>query len=651
MNATGVIGPETLGVINILTLIFDLAIKSTLLVCAAGLVALLLRRRSSATTIGLLWTFTIAAVVLLPAFIIVTPQLSVPLVPDISTWLRSQESEFAASVFESEKPPAFNRSGSDSLRFSGSVAEDGQGATAGASFIPELHWSAWIALVCLAGSALLLVWRLIGRGVLYWIRRKAVPLGNAQLTRLLEKETAEMGLKRRISILRSNITTVAFASGIWHTALILPAEAGEWDEDRLRMVLLHELAHVKRGDLLFELLAQLATALYWFNPLVWLAAYRLRVERERACDDSVINTGVRQSEYATQLLTVASDMEVVRQPLWQAATISQGASLKNRLLCILSPKRRRSTRQGFAAVLIGLVVVLLALPLAAFNPWQKSPTEEYLHQAGGERLLSLLGDLRNPDSQVRMQAVWSLGKIEDEKAVRALRSALDDNDSGVRSSAINNLAARGDAGSIPYFVDSLLDSDYRIRAAAALAVVKLLGHEKGEIREIVMKNLILQAGGKQRVFALLVSAIGNCAKKERIEASGNLMKALIIYYPKEEDFRLLAMKTLADHDEPLFYFAFCIPIHKDKSENNRIFAVARLAKLKIKNADVYEALTVGLLKDKSAKVRAMAARAFGEIGDFKAEGVLKKAVRDSDPSVRKEAEIALKKLQMLQATD
>src|SRR5207253_7453555 len=122
-------------------------------------------------------------------------------------------------------------------------------------------------------------------------------------------------------------------------SVIMPAEADTWPDDRLRIVLLHELAHVKRRDCLTHLLAQLACACYWFNPLVWIAVRRIRTERERACDDLVLACGTEGPDYADELLEIARLMRSERMGLLAGATLAMAhrAQPEGRLMAILYP--------------------------------------------------------------------------------------------------------------------------------------------------------------------------------------------------------------------------------------------------------------------------------------------------------------------------
>ena len=84
--------------------------------------------------------------------------------------------------------------------------------------------------------------------------------------------------------------------GTRRPAVLLPQGAERWPTSRLEAVLLHELAHVRRRDCLTQLMAEVAVALHWVNPLAWVAAHRLRVEREHACDDQALGAGARASQ-------------------------------------------------------------------------------------------------------------------------------------------------------------------------------------------------------------------------------------------------------------------------------------------------------------------------------------------------------------------
>jgi beta-lactamase regulating signal transducer with metallopeptidase domain len=93
--------------------------------------------------------------------------------------------------------------------------------------------------------------------------------------------------------------------GVLRPMILLPTDAAEWPTERLRPALLHELAHVARRDCATDLIARLACALWWFDPLVWTALRRARAERERACDDRVLAARVQPVGYAALLVDVA----------------------------------------------------------------------------------------------------------------------------------------------------------------------------------------------------------------------------------------------------------------------------------------------------------------------------------------------------------
>ena len=158
--------------------------------------------------------------------------------------------------------------------------------------------------------------------------------------------------------------TIPVAWGIVRYRLLLLAAARHWGGEQLRSVLLHELAHNKRRDTLAQLLTQFACALHWFNPLVWIAAWRLGVERERACDDLVLGCGVRQSAYAQHLLEIVTGLSPVRWTQSCGLAMARKSSLNGRLFALLNEKVNRrgvTTALAAAALLLG---VGIAVPLA-----------------------------------------------------------------------------------------------------------------------------------------------------------------------------------------------------------------------------------------------------------------------------------------------
>ena len=234
------------------------------------------------------------------------------------------------------------------------------------------NWGRIAFFLWCIGASLVALPMLIGHARVWTLSRTARRPQGGPWGALASTVPHSLGIAGRVRIMVSDRATMPMAFGIVNPTVLLPADAEHWPLARRRDVMLHELAHVMRRDCLTQLLAQAACALYWFDPLVWLAARALRVERERACDDAVVRAGARPSEYATHLLQVARDLRVPRSASLATVCMARRSQLSERLLAILDERRnRRTVSRGFA-VPAWLGAIAIVIPAAAVVP--SSPT-------------------------------------------------------------------------------------------------------------------------------------------------------------------------------------------------------------------------------------------------------------------------------------
>ena len=131
--------------------------------------------------------------------------------------------------------------------------------------------------------------------------------------------------------------------GVLYPKVLLPEESEQWPEDRRSVVLLHELAHAQRWDYLTHLITRLVCALYWFNPLVWLAARRMIAERERACDDIVLRHGAEPADYAEQVLEISAGLSMGWFAGFNGVAMARASNPSASSPSALTSVRRRAT--------------------------------------------------------------------------------------------------------------------------------------------------------------------------------------------------------------------------------------------------------------------------------------------------------------------
>ena len=337
-----------------------LAVKGTL-VLALGFAAALCLRRAPAAARHLAWCATFAGLLLLPALALWAPPVALPLLPAGADGLSDGASTAGPSRAGELSAPADPSAPAVPAR-SPSPGERPPAAPPS----PALRWSVLLPAAYLAGAGGLLAYLVAGGLQARRLRRGASKLDAEPGWRsLLASLRAALGIGRPLSLEASDRVAVPLAWGLRRPTVLLPAAAEAWDDSHRRDVLVHELAHVARHDWLAQLGARVVCALYWFHPLAWIAARRLVLEAERACDDRVLAAGADSCDYAERLLRIAGAARAARDPSYAAVAMARRSDLATRIQAILDARVRRGALRRAPAATLALA---LLLPVALLGP-------------------------------------------------------------------------------------------------------------------------------------------------------------------------------------------------------------------------------------------------------------------------------------------
>jgi beta-lactamase regulating signal transducer with metallopeptidase domain len=323
------------------------------LIAAAGILLCSRLRRASAAKRHLAAMATLTALIALPVAKAFLPVLPLPVLP--AATLHSMP------LPTNETPPVRAEGTSSTLLSKHSDVRPAEAAGSTARGGSGRRFSEYVILTSLAVSSLLLLHVLVSFIAAAGAARRAWRIDDAELQRELESACRRLGVSRAVSIRECSSITVPAVWGFVRPVLLLPVGAREWSRERLRVVFLHEMAHVARHDGVGLLLARVATSVFWFHPLVWKLARVARRECERCCDDLVLAAGERATDYAEHLLAIVRSMTRGDQFVNVAPALAQGSNLEGRLVSILRTGQRRDpvSRSGLVAT-IGFASLLLA---------------------------------------------------------------------------------------------------------------------------------------------------------------------------------------------------------------------------------------------------------------------------------------------------
>jgi beta-lactamase regulating signal transducer with metallopeptidase domain len=331
-------------------------------VLSIGLAATLVLRGRSAALRHAVLALAIGCACLMPVFEVLLP--SVP----VAQWQKQ-------TVLMSTTPG----------RSSGLTFADTTSTISAPNWPDAVSWPTAFAAVWAVLSVVVLAGLVTGLSRLARLRARCTPV-TGRWRELTDELAVECGVRRSVSLLQSDDPSLLVTYGWLRPGIILPAEAANWSDDRRRVVLRHELAHVSRHDAAIQLAGEILRVLQPVNPFVWIACRRLRQESEYATDDVVLAGGVGATEYATHLLDVARSSG--RQASWVSApAIAHPSTLERRIVAMLQSRtvRHPLNRRGWfvaALVAFGVSLPLAAAGVAPVLPSVVAPTVAFENATG-----------------------------------------------------------------------------------------------------------------------------------------------------------------------------------------------------------------------------------------------------------------------------
>jgi beta-lactamase regulating signal transducer with metallopeptidase domain len=328
---------------SLLPLLLDLGMKSVFVILAA-ILADLAWRRASAANRHAIWLTLLATLLLLPltefadphwTFFwrgLAKPQPALTTLLPIDSHLELPAFSPASAILAKSTLPQF----------------------------PMLRWTMLGVMAWAGGAALLLFHRAAMNWKLRRFVRGSLKTSDERMLALARESARGVGAPWELR--ESDLCRAPLVFGMRRPVILLPMEAQGWTGERLSAVLLHEFGHVRRGDCRTRLLMDIACAVYWVNPLVWIASRKMRIAQEQACDDIVLSAGVSATDYASQLVEIVRSLASDRFRTRHALAMAQPSTLETRVRAIvdLNCDRRPLSRAALAG---GSLAIMAALAL------------------------------------------------------------------------------------------------------------------------------------------------------------------------------------------------------------------------------------------------------------------------------------------------
>ncbi|MFM9962440.1 MAG: M56 family metallopeptidase, partial [Planctomycetaceae bacterium] len=273
-------------------------------------------------------------------------------------------------------------------------------------------WAPQIALLYFACCGLLLARLIRGTWVAHRLRRMSTTVSDDSLIATLQRQSTELGLRVLPRIAWCAEVSIPLVIGVLKPMILLPAAAATGlSPDQLQALITHELAHIRRYDLLVNLVQRVVESMLFFHPAVWFISRRISNEREQACDELVLSTGCERLRYADALVRMAELSSSLRRLGTSAPATSLAASgansseFKRRVLKVLSVPTASQLRPSriallaIVALILGVTISASRLRLSAFAETQPQNAEDSAGRGSPDPALDPTAGLPDSDKE------------------------------------------------------------------------------------------------------------------------------------------------------------------------------------------------------------------------------------------------------------
>jgi HEAT repeat protein/beta-lactamase regulating signal transducer with metallopeptidase domain len=624
--------------------------------------------RGSASTRHALWVAAFVGVLALPLAAKFMPSLELPLLPaaEQAPAPARQPAQMAlpAAPPPSAAPIHLTRSAGAAVASAPEVSQASW--VASLASITPLGWAfvAWLAI-----GAGLVGRYLLGLAVVARITRRASEMRDGRWLDALDVATALLGITETPRLVVSPDVAMPFTCGFMRATLVVPESAEQWSDERIDVVLRHELAHVGRRDCLVQAMTQVALAVYWFHPLAWVGARHLRAERERACDDLVLATGTRGTTYAEHLLDIARSAATDSSPLAAAAlAMARPSELEGRLLAILDPRRARGRASRRRILQVAALAVVVIAPLASVTLVARSAATPVQSDASANRSAPA-AIIQSSTNAIAVSTATSTA-IATKTTQRSMevRTTTEHVSHDVTTIVAQGGPVNGVSGGIPGGVvggvsggiehgagrgqsregEESADERKPVSPAVVQALTEALKDSDADVRKSAMQALArfrvpaaydaFVAGLKDSDAEVRQQAAFALSQLRDSRATDALIGAL---KDSDGEVRQQAAFALSQLRDPRAVPALTSALKEDQNDEVREQAIFALSQ--IRDVSAVPALSTAL-SDPKANVRKQAAFALSQVGDEKAVPVLIGALKDKDAEVRQQAAFALSQI-------